>query len=414
MLVFVAFVYALAAWTPAEARSCLDERRAAQEHYQQRISETSNETGDLYFYVPECDPITEKWSGLQIDSNNMRWCVDEDSGEKISKESDQLADCAGCLASRLVIELGLERAGKARATVNNVFLPECQDEFPELYEEQQCWNGYFNACWCVDVNTGHALSYPVENQVNCKPRHRHHHREVKWCQVLESLTTSYYEVYEFVKLFKSEENNKPENVKPEVTVQIHCDEDGNFAGEQCVGDDCWCVSPYGALDEGCARHRAKRDLYTICQANRIQQLQAYYEFVAMGVMLEHFTIPKCTQLGGWDTIQCSNQTVSGEKVCWCVDQITGIKTTSASRDLQSCDTCHANRLKAVQAGITDYVPLCDMSGKHYMVIQCSTPDDCWCVDHVTGDLLAGEFGVAVTGEMCEMLDKAHHAKSNRH
>lgn len=47
-------------------------------------------------------------------------------GEVISKESDQLASCTGCLASRLVIELGLERAGAARATVNNVFLPECQ------------------------------------------------------------------------------------------------------------------------------------------------------------------------------------------------------------------------------------------------------------------------------------------------
>ena len=64
---------------------------------------------------------------------------------------------------------------------------------------------------------------------------------------------------------------------------MSCDKHGRFAEEQCVGADCWCVDPEtGQVIRDCSRHRNKRSLYTICQENRVQQLEAYYEFVSMG------------------------------------------------------------------------------------------------------------------------------------
>ena len=54
-----------------------------------------------------------------------------------------------------------------------------------------------------------------------------------------------------------------------------------------MGEDCWCVDPKsGHVEKGCLRHRAKRSLYTICQDNRVQQLEAYYEFVSMGRLIQ--------------------------------------------------------------------------------------------------------------------------------
>jgi len=414
MLVFVTVFFACSLISAAaESRSCLEERSEAQEIHQRHLSRASDLTSDLYFYVPQCDS-TGDWTPLQIDGRNQRWCVDIESGDVISKKSDRLDSCTGCLASKLVIEMSIERAGEARARVSNVFLPECQDEFPERYEEKQCWNGYFNACWCVNVTTGDAASFPTEQEVNCGTgghHHRHNHRDVTWCRVLESLTTSYYSVYETVKLFRHGGSDTTPNIKPDVTIQVKCDEDGRFAEEQCVGEDCWCVEPEtGHAERECSRHRTKRSLYTICQENRVQQLETYYEFVSMGVMLEHFTIPKCTLLGGWDEIQCSNQTVDGEKTCWCVDQITGRQTTNASKTLKSCDSCRAHRLRAIQANLEDFTT-CDESGQFYTVIQCNIEQECWCVDHVTGRILHGSRHGDATGVMCEREDRLHNLKN---
>lgn len=410
MLVFVAVFCACSLITAAaEIRSCLEERSVAKEIYQRQLSEANVLTEDLYFYVPECNEITGDWIELQSDSKNQRWCVDTESGDVISKNSTQLTNCTGCLASKLIIEMSIERAGNARARVSNVFLPECQDEFPEKYEERQCWNGYFNACWCVDVTTGEATSFPTENQVNCETGRHHHHRAVTWCRVLESLTTSYYSVYETVKLWRHGGLDTTPNVKPEVTIQVNCDKHGRFAEEQCVGEDCWCVEPTtGHVARDCARHRAKRSAHTICQENRVQQLEAYYEFVAMGMMLEHFTIPRCTLRGSWDEIQCSNQTVDGTKTCWCVDQKTGERTTNASKDLISCDSCRATQLRAIQEDRMDFTA-CDESGQFYTVIQCNPALQCSCVDHVTGSVLRSHG--EVSGEICETLDRIHNMKT---
>ncbi|XP_063679622.1 uncharacterized protein LOC134815079 [Bolinopsis microptera] len=427
MLVFVALLFSaccsLVSADAAESRSCLEERFVAEELYQQQLSEATDLGDDLHFYVPQCDVRTGSWTPLQSDSKNQRWCVDEQTGDVISKKSDQLTSCTGCLASKLTIDMSIERADEARARVNNVFIPGCQDEFPEKYEASQCWNGYFNACWCVNVNTGEATTFPsqYEDQVNCNTGrpHHHQHRAVSWCRVLESLTTSYYSVYENVKEWKQGSGlETTSNVKPDVTIQIKCDENGQFAEEQCVGEDCWCVDPKsGHVEKECPRHRAKRSLYSICQDNRIQQLEAYYEFVSMGVMLEHFTIPQCTLLGGWDEIQCSNQTVNGEKTCWCVDQITGTQTTNASKSLQSCDSCQAHQLRAAQADVTD-TTTCDQSGQYYTVIQCTSSNrrvdgetTCWCVDHVTGRVLHSSRHGDVTGELCEREDRLYNLKS---
>ena len=57
-------------------------------------------------------------------------------------------------------------------------------------------------------------------QVNCDTGRHHHHRAVTWCRVLESLTTSYYSVYETVKLWRHGGSNTAPNVKPEVTIQV--------------------------------------------------------------------------------------------------------------------------------------------------------------------------------------------------
>ncbi|KAL5259950.1 hypothetical protein ACHWQZ_G010162 [Mnemiopsis leidyi] len=411
MLLFVAVFYTCSLIViSAESRSCLEERSVTAEIYKRRLSEATDLTDNFPFYVPQCDP-DGNWTPLQSDNQNQRWCVDSETGEVISKNSTELTDCTGCLASKLIIEMSIERAGQARARVSNVFIPDCQDQFPAKYEEKQCWNGYFNACWCVNETTGEATSFPTEHEVNCGT-HGHHHHHVSWCRVLESLTTSYYSVYETVKLWKHGGTDTTPNVKPEVTIQIHCDDRGRFAEEQCVGEDCWCVeSQTGQVVQDCTRHRSKRSLYSICQENRVQQLEAYYEFVSMGMMLEHFTIPKCTRLGGWDEIQCSNQTVDGEKTCWCVDKISGEQTTLASRNLKSCESCRAHQLRAVQANVTDYTT-CDESGQYYTVIQCddSTGElKCWCVDHVTGTVLG--HGRHVNGEICEEKDRLHNLKT---
>lgn len=414
MLVFVAVFYtcSLIPAAAAASRSCLEEQSVQEEIYQVQLSKASELSENFPFYVPQCDPKTGDWLPLQSDSNNRRWCVDTETGEVISKSSEELISCTGCLASKLIIEMSLERAGQARAKVSNVFIPECQDEFPEKYDERQCWNGYFNACWCVNEKTGEATTFPSEYEVNCDTGRHHHHRAVTWCRVLESLTTSYYSVYETVKLWRHGGSNTAPNVKPEVTIQVSCDKHGRFAEEQCVGADCWCVDPEtGQVIRDCSRHRNKRSLYTICQENRVQQLEAYYEFVSMGVMLEHFTIPRCTQLGVWDEIQCSNQTVDGEKSCWCVDQITGQQTTNASRTLRSCESCVAHQLRALQAGLTDFTA-CEETGMYYTVIQCDQDTgQCWCVDHVTGHVLHSSRHGPVTGELCEMMDELHNDKN---
>ena len=64
-------------------------------------------------------------------------------------------------------------------------------------------------------------------QVNCNTGrpHHHQHRAVSWCRVLESLTTSYYSVYENVKEWKQGSGlETTSNVKPDVTIQV-CDQD---------------------------------------------------------------------------------------------------------------------------------------------------------------------------------------------
>jgi len=413
MLVFVAVFCLL---TPPAAtsltRSCREERAVTEEIHQRRLSEASELPEKLSFYLPQCDD-EGNWKALQKSSDNQRWCVDTETGDVISKKSDQLISCTGCLASKLIIEMSIERAGLARAKISNVFIPECQDEFPERYEELQCWNGYFNACWCVNATTGEATSFPssTEDEMMCR-RNKFNQGAVTWCQVLRSLTSSYYSVYETVKLWRHGGTDVSVNVKPEVTIEVHCDKHGRFAEEQCVGEDCWCVEPTtGRVTSECARHRAKRSLYSICQENRVQQLEAYYEFVSIGVMLEHFTIPKCTNLGQWDEIQCSNQTVDGEKTCWCVDQTTGTRTTNASSALKSCDSCRAHRLRAIQANITDFTA-CDETGQYYTVIQCNDENkQCWCVDHVTGKVLRSSRHGDVTGVQCERDDRHHNMKN---
>lgn len=393
----------------AEYKSCVADKLEAEEIFQEILSSSASDELS-YFYVPRCDPVTGEWVALQQDSYNMRWCVVPETGEVISNKSNQLSSCTGCLASRLIILKNIEGAEKAGARINNVHFPDCQEEYPEYYEERQCWNGYFNACWCVDPRTGHATSYPTEaDDIVCQ--HGTSSSTPTWCHVLVSLTTSYYDIYHTIKGLKHGEHGP--TAQPDITMTVMCDTDGNFAEEQCVEDDCWCVEPTsGRVQSHCARHRRKRSLYTECQENRVQQLEAYYEFVTFGLMLEHFTIPKCTQLGGWDKLQCSNQTVGGALSCWCVDQLTGQQTTGASKDLRSCDTCNAYVLKATKAGIED-TTTCDETGQHYTVIQCRNEDDCWCVDHVSGRVLHRPPQGIVTGQECEIYDLQHNLKTRR-
>ena len=75
----------------------------------------------------------------------------------------------------------------------------------------------------------------------------------------------------------------------------------------------------------------------------------YITYVFPGVILEHLTIPKCTSQGRWEELQCSNQTVREETLCWCVDKETGQQTTGASPTLRSCDSCWAHVLQAAKA-----------------------------------------------------------------
>ena len=96
-----------------------------------------------------------------------------------------------------------------------------------------------------------------------------------WCRVLSSLTTSYYSAYDSIS-----------GDEPDIVAQVECTQDGRFAQEQCLGEECWCVEKdRGHILEECpgSRGRGKRNAaHSVCLAKRANQLEAYYEFVIRG------------------------------------------------------------------------------------------------------------------------------------
>jgi len=404
LLCFAAFSCALV--LSHGSRSCEEERESAEEEYMRILYNTDELT---YFYVPRCDAAGD-WEPLQMDHNNMRWCVDAVSGDVISQKSELLTSCNGCLAGRLVRMKDVEIAQKAGAKINNVYFPECQDVYPEYYEEKQCWVGYFNACWCVEPVTGAATSMPSENDPTCETRQD---SVVSWCNIMEDLTRSYYRAYHTIKTRHYEQDparalDAAQTRVPDVLFHVQCDQQGNFVEDQCLDGVCWCVDPLTGLPTDNCDSRSKRNTWHLCHQNRVLQLEAYYEFVLRGVMLEHFTIPKCTRLGKWDVMQCANQTE--QNTCWCVDAVTGETTTNASRALRSCDSCRAHAMRSEYSGIEQYTS-CDESGRYYTTVQCDVQlDQCWCVDHVGGEVLYFNPEREITGVECEEYDRVYHGR----
>jgi len=365
---------------------CENEKRLATDKFDNIL----RDTGKLdYFYVPDCDG--QFWKPLQRDSNQSRWCVDEVTGEMTSLTSKELTSCYGCLAKRLKIMYDVESAEAFGATANNIYFPDCVDDSPNLFDSKQCWVGYFNACWCVDQNTGDAITMPSEDDPTCAPLEVTVDKDVTWCRVITSLVESYF------KAFRSIKNDV--EFSPDLVAELRCNKHGMFEKTQCMGGVCWCVDHHTGFttrnnDPECQLDhiRQKRRAWKLCQHDKGYQFEAYYYFIVNGVMLEHFTIPNCNEQGEWDLLQCSNQTAEREedKVCWCVDPVSGDPTTLSSRELKSCSSCKAKQLYAEKNDEFGFTPTCDETGIKYIPVQCEPPTgtdemaSCWCVDENTG------------------------------
>eukprot|EP00116_Pleurobrachia_bachei_P004796 sb/3465058/ len=372
----------------AAGRSCQEEQAKAEREYSERIKDDLLE----YFYVPQCDGDT--WQALQVDSSNQRWCVDETTGEEISISSDRLVSCTGCLAKQLVALQNIQRAEESRARINNIYIPDCQDDDSDLFDLKQCWQGYFEACWCVDPVSGDPLTHPTHaNEVNCATLVDY---PIPKCSLLESLTNAYYDNYLTI-------SGRPADVR----IHLQCDQQGYFQTHQCIQDVCWCVDQITGLIGNCKEGgRNKRySAWNRCRETREAQFKTYYEFILAGAMVEQITVPTCTNVGDWEEVQCSGQlSADTQSACWCVDKDTGEPTTLASKGLTSCTGCLSHQMRTAHAGIEDMTVCQEDDEDKFLPVQCDE-ERCWCVDVTSGRVLYGP-NWDVTGELCEQLNNS--------
>ena len=97
--------------------------------------------------------------------NKVNTAFDTPLGEVISKNSTELTDCTGCLASKLIIEMSIERAGEARARVSNVFIPDCQVRSSlmiyVILESSTLFRKLPKVCMQVDTGYGHRFRFLI-------------------------------------------------------------------------------------------------------------------------------------------------------------------------------------------------------------------------------------------------------------
>ena len=98
-----------------------------------------------------------------------------------------------------------------------------------------------------------------------------------WCQVVEYLMGNFYTFYPRVM------SNGHNTSKPNITMEIRCEESGNFSKEQCLDDNCWHVEEdMGHVQR--TKHRSRRwsGLQGQCRKEKTEQLEAFYEFAVRG------------------------------------------------------------------------------------------------------------------------------------
>jgi len=98
-------------------------------------------------------------------------------------------------------------------------------------------------------------------------------------------------------------------------------------------------------------------------------------------------VPRCTQFGFYEPLQCHGST----GYCWCVNpdngqELQGSRVPPGS-DTPQCPACHKQRAAALRAGLVGgYAPQCDEYGMFMPTQHHGSTGQSWCVDKFTGEV----------------------------
>ena len=326
------------------------------------------QNNNFLLYVPVCD---ENGNFRPIQKTNQEpfgyFCVDEDSGEKISgvkRKIESLGNCEFEGVDRGPCTVKAFMADDIAENSKTLNVPKCRKD--GFYEPKQCETyDDMEMCQCVDHKTGRSLSYKVD---------------ISHFTSGDCLNDPENAELRKLTLCQQEQQANP---------LTKCDDDGNWEEIQSNEMGHVCVDKI----TGKATSGRKYDIESLKNCNFEPKNKCELEVYKCDELMVGSFCPSCDE-NGYEATQCHGST----GFCWCIeDKITGGRREETYsgpgmfdsdceqilNPVQLKTKCELEREKFEGLNLDFmFVPDCDEDG-NYRAIQCMNAA-CWCVKSIEG------------------------------
>ncbi|KAL5264513.1 hypothetical protein ACHWQZ_G005564 [Mnemiopsis leidyi] len=359
--------------------------------------------------TPVCNPDTGDFLPLQC-NNNTCYCVNIETGQEIPYSHGQAGGFNCSEYGRMIDDTRSPCQKQADRRCDAIYhdTPEtegchvlvCEGE---LYQAKQCAG---DECYCADPQTGDPVEYADigRSDFSCGSNGQVLYSNLTECQLeeLQLCPSHYYPQFDSY-------------LRPLSCPLPHCNPDGTYYTQRCIGDVCSCVDRETSAGIPDTVHTHGEQ---ICddEGNLVEDTRGHCEIERSkycepqnldGIIVVPPDCPAlhCLYSGLYNPLQC-NVSLSE---CYCVDVNTGVEYPGTrSQGMGTFDCDYAGNVFSIVEGngqrCGQQTELdCDEEGEWFIREQC-TSEYCYCVYLDSGEVIVGSQQVVGLPECPALID----------